>query len=65
MVAHAFLVDIEHLFNKSVIISPYNHEVSNKEAKYGIGFPNVGKSSLTNMPKWAKVCHRISLGSPF
>jgi len=36
MVAHAFLVDIEHLFNKSAIISPYNHEVSNKEAKYGI-----------------------------
>ena len=30
-----------------------------------IGFPNVSKSSLINMLKWAKVCHRISLGSPF
>src|SRR5712692_5288396 len=36
MVAHPFLVDIEHLSNKGAIIGPYNHEVSNKEAKYTI-----------------------------
>src|SRR5258708_16181838 len=30
-----------------------------------IGFPNVSKSSLINMLKSAKVCHCISLGSPF
>ena len=27
-----------------------------------VGFPNVGKSSLINTLKWAKVCRRVSLG---
>jgi len=66
MVAHPFLVDIEHLSNKGVIIGPYNHEVSNKEAKYTIDIArtHVRQHLKQSIRSRNKIIIRLSMTTP-
>jgi hypothetical protein len=44
------------------LLKAYKPSASQSITVSVVGFPNVGKSSLINTLRWAKVCCRVSLG---